>query len=45
MIEIRKGQGSLQLARGEFSLRYRAYFGDPAYKAEEPSIARLEEIA
>lgn len=45
MIEIRKGQGSPQLARGEFSLRYRAYFGDPAYKGEERSIARLEEIA
>ncbi len=45
MIEIRKGQATPQLGRSEFSLRYRAFFGDPAYEREEPSIARLEEIA
>ncbi|MDO8176989.1 MAG: flavodoxin family protein [Undibacterium sp.] len=42
---IRTGQAHNQLTRAEFSLRYRASFTDPAFGAEELSIARLEEIA
>ena len=45
MIQIRKGQAPAQLARVEFSVRFRAAFVDPAFRAEDPSIARLEEIA
>ena len=45
MIEIRKGQAPAQLTRAEFSARFRAAFIDPAFRAEEQSIARLEEIA
>ncbi len=45
MIQIRKGQATSRLARAEFSTRFRAGFVDPAFRAEDPSIARLEEIA
>jgi multimeric flavodoxin WrbA len=45
MIEIRKGQAPGRLARAEFSVRFRAAFTDPAFRPEEASIARLEEIA
>jgi len=45
LIEIRKGQAPAQLARAEFSVRFRASFIDPAFRAEDQSIARLEEIA
>ena len=45
MIEIRKGQAPAQLLRAEFGIRFRASFIDPAFKAENQSIARLEEIA
>lgn len=45
MIEIRKGQAPATLERGEFSLRFRATFVDPAFRIEDQSIARLEEIA
>ncbi len=45
MIKIRKGQAPAQLGRSEFSLRYRTFFVDPAFRVEEESIARLEEIA
>lgn len=45
MIEIRKGQAPAQLAREEFSVRFRTSFIDPAFRAEDQSIARLEEIA
>ncbi|MBI3053159.1 MAG: flavodoxin family protein [Betaproteobacteria bacterium] len=45
MIEIRKGQALAQLARAEFGVRFRASFTDPAFRAEDQSIARLEEIA
>lgn len=45
MIEIRKGQGPALLARAEFSVRFRALFIDPEFRAEDQSIARLEEIA
>ena len=45
MIEIRKGQAPAPLARAEFSVRFRAAFIDPAFRAEDQSIARLEAIA
>ncbi|MDP3635977.1 MAG: NADPH-dependent FMN reductase, partial [Azonexus sp.] len=45
MIEIRKGQAPAPLDRAEFSARFRAAYFDPAYRAEDQSIARLEEIA
>ncbi|WP_137895465.1 flavodoxin family protein [Ramlibacter sp. 2FC] len=45
MIQIRKGQAPAPLTRAEFSVRFRATFNDPAFRAEDPSIARLEEIA
>src|SRR5258706_14274556 len=45
MTEIRKGQAPGQLSRDEFGVRFRAAFFDPAFRAEDESIARLEEIA
>src|ERR1039457_6420439 len=45
VIEIRKGQAPAQLARAEFRVRYCASYIDPAFRAEDRSIARLEEIA
>jgi multimeric flavodoxin WrbA len=45
MIEARKGQAPAPLTRAEFSTRFRAAFFDPAFRAEDASIARLEEIA
>jgi multimeric flavodoxin WrbA len=43
--EIRKGQTSGRLDRAEFSVRFRATFIDPAFRSEDESIARLEEVA
>jgi multimeric flavodoxin WrbA len=45
VIEIRKGQAPAVLDRAQFSIRFRASFIDPAFRAEDPSIARLEDIA
>jgi multimeric flavodoxin WrbA len=45
MIDIRKGQAPLRLERAEFRARFRASFIDPAFRAEDQSIERLEEIA
>ncbi|MDP3701523.1 MAG: flavodoxin family protein [Hylemonella sp.] len=45
MIEIRKGQVAAPIARAEFGLRFRVAYTDPAFRAEEAAIARLEEIA
>ena len=45
VIEIRKGQAPAPLERMEFNARFRASYVDPAYRAEDQSIARLEEIA
>lgn len=45
MIEIRKGQAPAKLGRREFGIRFRATYVDPAFRAEDQSIARLEEIA
>src|SRR6186713_437250 len=43
--EIRKGQAPAPLERGEFALRFRKSFVDPAYRAEDEAIGRLEAIA
>jgi len=45
VIEIRQGQAPEPLLRAEFGVRFRASFVDPAFRAEDPSLARLEEIA
>lgn len=45
MIEIRKGQAPPPLERAEFGIRFRQAYGDPAFRVEDQSIARLEEIA
>ena len=45
MIHIRKGQAPAPLERAPFTERFRASFKDPAFLAEEASIARLEAIA
>ena len=45
MIEIRKGQAPAQLGRAEFAVRFRESCFDPAFRSEDESIARLEEIA
>ena len=45
MTDIRKGQAPGHLPRNEFSLRFRANFMDPAFRTEDLSIVRLEDIA
>jgi multimeric flavodoxin WrbA len=45
MIKVRKGQAPSSLTRAQFSVRFRAAYNDPAFRAEDDSIARLEEIA
>jgi len=45
VIRIRKGQAPPPLTRAEFSTRFRASFFDPAFRAEDESITRLDEIA
>jgi len=45
VIEIRKGQAPAPLTRSEFGARFRAGFIDPAYRAEDSSLERLEDIA
>jgi multimeric flavodoxin WrbA len=45
MIRIRKGQAPAPLERTQFGIRYRATFIDPAFRAEDAAITRLEEIA
>jgi hypothetical protein len=45
VIEIRKGQAPAAPERAEFGVRYRAAYIDPAFRTEDASIARLEEIA
>jgi multimeric flavodoxin WrbA len=45
MTEVRKGQAPGQLSRAEFGERYQASFRDPAFQAEKPALARIEEIA
>jgi NADPH-dependent FMN reductase len=44
-IRVRKGQAPPALERAEFGVRFRNAFVDPAFRAEDDAIARLEEIA
>ena len=43
--KVRKGQAPGQIDRGEFGIRFRNAFVDPAFRAEKEAIARLETIA
>jgi hypothetical protein len=43
--EIRKGQAPPRLQRDEFGARFRAAFFDPAFRREDESVARIEDIA
>jgi len=43
--QVRKGQWPGRLDRAEFARRFRNDFVDPAYRAEDEAIARLEAIA
>jgi multimeric flavodoxin WrbA len=45
MTEIRKGQAPAPLERAQFAKRFRAFFMDPAFRAEDAGISRLEAIA
>lgn len=45
MTDVRKGQAPGHLPRGEFSIRFRSPFADPAFAAEAEAIARLEDVA
>ena len=44
-IDVRKGQAPPAHTREEFRERFRARFFDPAFRAEDEAIGRLEEIA
>lgn len=44
-VEVRKGQVTEKMSREAFHERFIARFYDPAFRAEDESIARLEEIA
>ncbi|MWL89881.1 flavodoxin family protein [Cupriavidus sp. SW-Y-13] len=43
--DIRKGQVTEKCSREVFRKRFRARFGDPAFRTEDAAIDRLEEIA
>lgn len=43
--KIRTGQAPLPLKRAEFSKRFKGSFFDPAFRTEDTSINKLEEIA
>jgi multimeric flavodoxin WrbA len=45
MSTVRKGQAPAPLARAEFHERFLQNFFDPAYRAEDAAISRLEAIA
>jgi multimeric flavodoxin WrbA len=45
MIKIRKGQAPAALSRSAFHERFMQSFMDPAFKAEDDAIARVESIA
>jgi multimeric flavodoxin WrbA len=45
MVDIRKGQAPAPLSRPEFHERFMQSFFDPAFRAEDGAIARLEQIA
>jgi len=45
VFQNRMGRALTPHARANFSVWFRASFGDPEFRAEEPHLARLEEIA
>ena len=45
MTDVRKGQAPGPLARDEFAIRFRNRFADPAFRAEDEALDRLERIA
>lgn len=45
MTDVRKGQAPPMLSREAFGERYRQSFFDPAFRAADDAVARLEEIA
>ena len=45
MTDVRKGQTPGPLPRSEFSVRFRGSYADPAFRAEDAALVRLEEIA
>jgi multimeric flavodoxin WrbA len=45
MTTVRKGQWPGNLERADFAERFRQPFVDPAFRTEDPAIARLEAIA
>ena len=45
MTVVRKGQAPPTLERDEFVVRFRKRFFDPAFRAEDAALGRLEEIA
>jgi hypothetical protein len=44
-IEVRKGQGDVQLSREEFERRIRERFYDPAFAAVEAQLATIVDVA
>src|SRR3569832_585677 len=44
-MDVRKGQAPAKLTRSQFHERFMNDFLDPAYQAEAPGLARIEEIA
>ena len=45
MIKVRKGQAPPALSRAAFGERFRADFLDPAFRAEQPALDRIEAVA
>ena len=45
MVTVRKGQAAPPLPREAFRQRFMQAYFDPAYRAEDGALARLEEIA
>ncbi|MDQ6679420.1 MAG: flavodoxin family protein [Pseudomonadota bacterium] len=45
MTDVRKGQAPGPLQRGEFTVRFRNAFMDPAFRSEDDALGRLEGIA
>jgi multimeric flavodoxin WrbA len=45
MTDVRKGQAPDQLDREEFGNRFRRNFVDPAFRAEDEALGRVEQIA
>jgi hypothetical protein len=45
IVEVRKGQVTEKMSRAAFRERFMARFYDPAFRAEDESLVRLEAIA